>query len=615
MEDPIRLGTERFRAIYSESFQVWSGLHQSATRNSGLPVAHLAVPNAFRQHPSFPPGLRLKHTKYAKHSQVYATGSSTWDATQARCEHELPSFQQSLQIEVASSKPIPLTIAETPTSKCDVHSASWFARSDQNYISVLALAWAYVLSARWTELMPEPCSLRYTSSQAGDGDQEGITTNQGSGHFSVSIDIRDTSQEEARWWAAVLAPGQGWQATMTMEETAFWSPWSIQLKSGPRFSLSAGALPIISPLSSATAASFSGALRFLERFCIRRNITDQSHAALAAVLLFPGMSSNDRVLHLPAPTNILAPASQQSTNSEFGLRHDWVHQDNHLDKLITLSCNIRGIRPMLLSFFYEPAIECNAVTPWLQGAMAAIDSLAIDNPLVLGRMFMDRLPQVAFLWLGATVLGLQKKLLQNVRYGLIPLDLHSAAWSGTIQSFIQLPVSDPPVVDGGVSRADQCRLLFLSRSGSHDRVPFVQWKPFGATPLADADVEIRLHVECKGHGLQYQGFSWDCTDGTAVSQPAEGVNAYKYPSPLIPSPLENLKQTLVFYGVLNREDECVSENATRNIFSWLRVEGYAPDERRIWEHEWFKILDSDSEDDGQSKESHQNASNSSLVPQ
>jgi hypothetical protein len=269
---------------------------------------------------------------------------------------------------------------------------------------------------------------------------------------------------------------------------------------------------------------------------------------------------------------------------------------------------------MLLSVFYDHIIECNAVTPWLQGAMTAIDSLAIDNPLVLGRMLMDRLPQVAFLWLGATVLGLQKKLLQDVRYGLIPIDLHSAAWSGTIQSFIQLPVSDPLVVDGRVSRADQCRLLFLSRSGSHGRVPLVQWKPFGATPLADADVEIRLHAECKGHGLQYQRFSWDCTDGMVVSQPAEGVNAYRYPSPLIPPPLENLEQTLVFYGGLNREDECVSENATRNIFSWLRVEGYAPDERPIWEHEWFKMLGSD-EDDGQSEESYQNEPNSSSLPQ
>lgn len=31
---------------------------------------------------------------------------------------------------------------------------------------------------------------------------------------------------------------------------------------------------------------------------------------------------------------------------------------------------------MLVSTFYEPSIECNAVTPWLQGTIAALESLS-----------------------------------------------------------------------------------------------------------------------------------------------------------------------------------------------------------------------------------------------
>jgi hypothetical protein len=30
---------------------------------------------------------------------------------------------------------------------------------------------------------------------------------------------------------------------------------------------------------------------------------------------------------------------------------------------------------------------------------------------------------------------------------------------------------------------------------------------------------------------------------------------------------------------------------------WLRVEGYAADEKTIWQHEWFEILESDDEDE------------------
>jgi len=156
---------------------------------------------------------------------------------------------------------------------------------------------------------------------------------------------------------------------------------------------------------------------------------------------------------------------------------------------------------MLLSSFYNPDVECNAVAPWLQGALAVIDLAAQSDPLFIGRMFMDQQPSVAPLWVGVTVLGLQSKVLQDVRWDSIPIDLLSAAWSGTMQSFIQQPISDPLVLDGHITRADQCRLLFLSQSGTHARVPICQWKPSGKTPLEHTDFEVRIHTSCGAHGL------------------------------------------------------------------------------------------------------------------
>lgn len=87
---------------------------------------------------------------------------------------------------------------------------------------------------------------------------------------------------------------------------------------------------------------------------------------------------------------ILSPTPYGGIGPLDGLELDWLQGEGHLEKLITLSCHTRGIRSMLLSVFYEYAIECNSVTPWLQGALVAIDSLAREKPLVLGRMFMDR---------------------------------------------------------------------------------------------------------------------------------------------------------------------------------------------------------------------------------
>jgi hypothetical protein len=73
------------------------------------------------------------------------------------------------------------------------------------------------------------------------------------------------------------------------------------------------------------------------------------------------------------------------------------------------------------------------MTPWLQGTLAAIDTLAKKDACIIGRMCMGRSPEVAYLWLGATILGLQERLLQDVRRGQIAFDLESAVWSRTLE--------------------------------------------------------------------------------------------------------------------------------------------------------------------------------------
>ncbi|KAL2014972.1 hypothetical protein VTK56DRAFT_6644 [Thermocarpiscus australiensis] len=105
MEDTVRISAERFREIYEDSFNVWRGFYERATKlgDSRLPAAFLSIQRAFSQHPSFPLDLHLKQTKYA----LYATGSSTWGATQtdAGTDCVLPSFHQQRQIGVALRTP------------------------------------------------------------------------------------------------------------------------------------------------------------------------------------------------------------------------------------------------------------------------------------------------------------------------------------------------------------------------------------------------------------------------------------------------------------------------------------------------------------------------------
>lgn len=585
MHDAVRLSADKFRSIYEEGFKTWARLYLRVLKNPELPHHVLCVRDAFRQHPFLPRNLSLKRDKRG----ASATGASIWGTTKAGCDPGLPSFRQPVHIRVAVTEPISLSISEMGEAKPAY--ASCFAR-DNDYLAMLILAWTYILSARWTEIMPGSCTLAYTEDRAPYHD--GMSKRKDKQN-PMSVHIGNATPEEVRWWAAVLAPGQGWQARMTLEQNTFLSPWSVHLQ---QTSLGFVLLhtPDDFPLSH-PAASFSDASTYLHNFCTRRSIIDQSYAALASVLLLPskrGLST----LRLPTPRfsdtgDAIDPLLRCIDGK---LLDDWIPKDHHMDKLLALSCNTRSIRPMLLSAFYEPRIGCNAVSPWLQGTLAAIEHLAGQNPYIVGRMCMERAPQVAFLWLGSLVLGLQERLLQDVRFGQIPIDLPSAAWSGTVQSFIQQPVSKPLVTDGFVSRADECRLLFLSQSGHHARMPVCQWKPFGATPFEDVDIEVRRHKGCEVHQLQYRGILWDCEDGKSGFQSSQEADSQNLSDGSLAKAPGDTEPVRISFEDLDRDREAISENATRNIFGWLRFDGYARHEEDIWKHEWFYMSESDEDD-------------------
>ncbi|KAK6705455.1 hypothetical protein SNK05_009352 [Fusarium graminearum] len=450
MDDAVRISAETFRSIYEIGFKTWTQLDANIEEKSMLPPLSQVTQEICHQHPVLTRHLKLKIDQMG----AFATGGCIWSSHRTKCAHAMPPFRQPVRIKVAAKKPVSLSMSEPTEDRNTVFPC--FIR-DQDYISVLMLAWAYILSSRWTEIMPGTCSLAYTDSQA----------------ISQQNATRSTRPHPAT--------------------------------------------------NRHSAATFSDAIHYLNRFCARHVVSDQSHAALAAVLLLPSM----------------------------------------------------GIRPLLLSIFYEPNIECNAVTPWLQGTLEAIKHVAGDNSYLVGRLCMERSPRVAFLWLGCIILNIQNELLREVYFGQIPIDLPSASWSRTIQSFIQQRVSDPLVTDGLILRADECRLLFLSQSERHTRLPLCQWTPFGKTTVSDVDLEVRLHQQCQDHWLQYEGIEW------------ESNHLYNHSH-------RDLLQ--ISYEGLDRDREAISENATRNIFGWLLVDGYVQGEQDIWKEEWLDMSDSDDDD-------------------
>lgn len=198
MDDPVRPSEQKFREIYEFGFRTWAGLYSEVIDNPGLSEVCF---NIFRQQPHFPPNLKLQHVRYAKNSEVCATGSILWETSPKNDGCELPSFQQQLQLLVGVKKPVLLSVTDEPE---EGHSyATSFKDGDLSCFPALVLAWAYILAARWAEVMPGS-ALRYTNNSTG---HHGY---QPEAHArSPVIDIGNAETAEARWWAAVLAPGEG----------------------------------------------------------------------------------------------------------------------------------------------------------------------------------------------------------------------------------------------------------------------------------------------------------------------------------------------------------------------------------------------------------------------
>jgi hypothetical protein len=48
---------------------------------------------------------------------------------------------------------------------------------------------------------------------------------------AIEVDIGEICERAARWWAAILAPGEGWHATRELGDKLYRSPWSAHIAS------------------------------------------------------------------------------------------------------------------------------------------------------------------------------------------------------------------------------------------------------------------------------------------------------------------------------------------------------------------------------------------------
>lgn len=605
MADTVQPDPKTVQQQLRRSRSLWSSYAVAAT-NPRLPADCILLRNILGRVPTFPTSLLLANKKPSTLQYhhppfgVQISGVSTWSTSQGECNLPPKTIHHKLLCGVHNS--IECAFAENSRftdwpgiEGVDEHSA------EGNHLAILLLAWAYILSARWIELQSPSC-LREPVPPSGiyysDLQAVWLNNDEDIPVGTVEIDIGEACERATRWWAAILAPGEGWHATLDLGGKPYRSPWSAHIASAQILKLrKASVRGTTHTSSSVTAPSSEEALDYLREYCERHNIDSQYIPALATSLFLPWKNSDgspSATIPLPKPTQTPVPRLRQKTSSSsFSLHRTFQDQSRLLPYYMTLSCNIHGLRALLCGSFFDPVISCNLVSPWMQPVFETIDPiLAREEFTSLATIMSKRQPNLAALWLGAIILGMEKTVLQPLRIGLVAVELHAAAWTGSIHSFISLRPNTPCVVEK-ISRSDECRLLFLTGSERHQRVPVCPWQPFGTTPLDLTEIEVQQHATCEGHCLQYNNWCWDTDNGPSSEDRGFDENSGMDRWGATTTGDDAASVTTQTKGVL--QTELLSETATRSIFSWLRVDGYSPIEKDIFTHTWFDVGSSSEE--------------------
>ncbi|KAF5000804.1 hypothetical protein FGRMN_1411 [Fusarium graminum] len=580
MQDAVRPDEQLAREVYVKGYQTWSTLHDSLSSKVFLPAVHLQqLLTAFSNCPPFPNDLDVDNSY---RNAALVKGTATW-LTSDNAEH-LPSFESEALFHVASHTPTKVVLT-TDTR----HSAATLPDifgNQSTHMPILLQAWAYILSAKWAELIPGAEIFQHDTSGLNRPVDES-TLNVG---IPIIIPVGKVSGDAARWWTSILSV-DGWTAIMKCRDgSTLYSPWSTILESQRPLQIWADAK--VSTLAThTTATSFATACQYLADYCNNHSISnDLSLAALAAALLIPTVKFNNRTINLPIPEvadNARNQVPKPPSTLEFKMP-----EISQLDRLLTLGCHARGVKSLLASVLFEPDICCNVVGRWLDGSFAFLDT--VRDPRLLLRILIERDPGLGFLWFGSFITGAHHKTLQEGRAGWWIVDLEAAAWTNTLVSFIQLPVHRSKPETQFISRADECRLLFLCHGMSYTVPPLFPFPPFGSSALVDTNLEVREHSICGNtHGLKYGHFAWRCTDGLKIEQRSE--IAFIEPRSKNGRQSSQAPSVDVDYDDCDSDDE-TSAMITRNIFTYLRGEdGFPIAERAIREHEWIDNLDSDDD--------------------
>lgn len=215
MNDAVCPSKEAFERLLHDSYSQWSS-HLKNANASSLPSCCLVLKRIVGRTPSFlGSSLLSEEAKVAfacvekklgdEPCGLLASGQSVWAVSGERC-HPDPKIMP-LNILLAVRNPVAVELSDS-TPLANWPGAEGLSGFDEgNYLTILFLAWAYVLSARLVESLAYSPEHRCTKTYKSRGCQASLEHNQ---QQKIELDLgSDISAEEASWWNTLLSPGGG----------------------------------------------------------------------------------------------------------------------------------------------------------------------------------------------------------------------------------------------------------------------------------------------------------------------------------------------------------------------------------------------------------------------
>ncbi|KAL2786384.1 hypothetical protein BJX66DRAFT_312899 [Aspergillus keveii] len=583
----------------------WHHLANEAFPHLGYGIQLMKLQDMLFRVPEIPAEAVQIYESNLATRKIILTRSSSTHCTEGKCNSSIAERSTASPLLVGIQTPVACLLSGSGFQQPDVTADK--PQRKPHYLAILSLAWAYILSSRLLELQKQKgYGMSYTTSRATlvALDQDVLYPQ------SAAVYIGMVDKSAARWWAAILAPDQGWKAVFTRRnDDIYFAPWSYSLAHDPALNIqwqdNGAVTDQICPPPTSQAA-----LKYLIDFCVLHGLREEFDAALAAVLTFPTHYFYTTTVEIPYST-----AGRGDYASKSSARAEYIAVEHELPYFMALSCNYSVVMSSLCGSFWEPTVGCNFVTPWLHPVMEEmpkIPQLAGDSRQyheLVAIMCAIRRPSLLPLWTGASLTGLVAKVIDLVRTGTPPLDPNGAFWTGSPQNFLDLAGTGPyfETVSGVniIRRVDVWRLLYLPPSeddGLHyENLPFTPWQPIGKTRAENCVLRVRVHEACPRHQLLYSHWTWQMPDGlTKTDSGYQGCSARSQMPVLSPKAVDKSDSidNLDYPRISFAEAQCASQMACCEIFRWVLAnqEGKPPLER-IYDDPWLADCRTNEESD------------------